>query len=244
MDLSVTFAICVHKFPEGLALGALLLGEGFRRKQMLWLVAAVESTTILGGLLGWFVLRDVSAVWLALALADACGGSYLALHAMLGEIFRHHKALVLGSFAAGFTIIAALILYFHLKAEDNAQRCEPALTPIAGREKLSALTNRLRRESLKITGPRKAILDLLRKHHHPLTNREILAACAESQCDLATIYRAMHLLQELGVVQQFNFGDGVARFELVGEGCRGHHDHLVCTGCARVVEIEEARRGH
>ena len=49
----------------------------------------------------------------------------------------------------------------------------------------------------------------------------------------------MHLLQELGVVQQFNFGDGIARFELVGEGCGGHHHHLVCTGCARVVEIEE-----
>ena len=51
-----------------------------------------------------------------------------------------------------------------------------AHTHLRRREKLSALTNRLRRESRKITGPRKAILDLLRKHHHPLTNREILAA--------------------------------------------------------------------
>ena len=117
MDLSVTFAICVHKFPEGLALGALLLGGGFRRKQMLWLVAAVEFTTILGGLLGGSCLRNVSAVWLALALANAGGGFfYLALHAMLGEIFKHHKGLVLGNFAAGFCAIAALILYFHLKA--------------------------------------------------------------------------------------------------------------------------------
>jgi zinc and cadmium transporter len=117
VDLSVTLAICVHKFPEGLALGALLLGGGFRRKQMLWLVAAVESTTVLGGLLGWFVLRDVSQLWLALALANAGGGFfYLALHAMLGEIFKHHKALVLGNFAAGFAVIAALILYFHLRA--------------------------------------------------------------------------------------------------------------------------------
>jgi len=117
VDLSVSFAICVHKFPEGLALGALLLGGGFRRGQMLWLVAAVESTTILGGLLGWFALRNVSEVWLALALANAGGGFfYLALHAMLGEVFRHHKALVLGNFAVGFITIAALILYFHLKA--------------------------------------------------------------------------------------------------------------------------------
>ncbi|SPE61492.1 putative Zinc/iron permease [Verrucomicrobia bacterium] len=117
VDWSVTFAICVHKFPEGLALGALLLGGGFQRKRMLWLVAAVESTTILGGLLGWFVLGNVSSFWLALALANAGGGFfYLAIHAMLGEIFRHHKTLVLANFAAGFSVIAALILWFHLKA--------------------------------------------------------------------------------------------------------------------------------
>lgn len=117
VDLSVTFAICVHKFPEGLALGALLLGGGFQRRNMLWLVAAVESTTLLGGLLGWFALRNVSNFWLALALANAGGGFfYLAAHAMWGEIFRHHKGLVLGNFAAGFGVIACLILYFHLHA--------------------------------------------------------------------------------------------------------------------------------
>ena len=117
VDLSITFAICVHKLPEGLALGALLLGGGYKPGPMMWMVTAVESTTILGGLLGWFVLRNVSNVWLALALANAGGGFlYLALHAVLGEIFKHHKTLVLGSFAAGFGSIAALILYFHLRA--------------------------------------------------------------------------------------------------------------------------------
>jgi len=117
LDLSVTFAICVHKFPEGLALGALLLGGGFRRRKMLWLVAAVEATTILGGLLGWFALQGASSVWLPLALAHAGGGFfYLAVHAVLGEIFKHHKTLVLTNFAAGFAAIAALILFFHLRA--------------------------------------------------------------------------------------------------------------------------------
>ena len=52
---------------------------------------------------------------LALMLANACGGFlYLAIHAVLGEIFKHHKALVLGFFAAGFGLIAGLILYFHI----------------------------------------------------------------------------------------------------------------------------------
>lgn len=117
VDLSITFAICVHKFPEGLALGALLLGGGVPRARTMWLVAAVESTTVFGGLLGWFVLRDVSEFWLALALANAAGGFfYMALHAVLGEIFKDHKAIVLGYFSAGFSVVSALIFFFHLRA--------------------------------------------------------------------------------------------------------------------------------
>ena len=104
---------------------------------------------------------------------------------------------------------------------------------------ISALTDRLRDKSRKITGPRKAILEILRKHPHPLTNREILAAMRHKECDLATIYRAMHLLARLGMVKQFDFGDGAARFELVAEGGSEHHHHLVCRRCAEVVEIEE-----
>ena len=104
---------------------------------------------------------------------------------------------------------------------------------------MSALTNRLRGQSHKITVPRAAILEILRQHPHPLTNREIMAALPKGGCDLATIYRSMHLLEKMGMVKRFDFGDGAARFELVGEGDDGHHHHLVCTRCSEVVEIEE-----
>jgi Fur family transcriptional regulator, ferric uptake regulator len=107
------------------------------------------------------------------------------------------------------------------------------------RQALSDLTGRLRGQSRKITGPRQAILEILRRHPHPMTNREIFAAMPKGRCDLATIYRAMHLLEEMGMVQRFDFGDRAARFELVGEGDDGHHHHLVCTRCAGVVEIDE-----
>jgi Fur family ferric uptake transcriptional regulator len=107
------------------------------------------------------------------------------------------------------------------------------------KEELSSLTTRLRREDRKITGPRAAILEILRQHRHPLTNKEIFADLPKGECDLATIYRAMQLLEKLGMVKRFDFGDGVARFELVGEGDDGHHHHLICTECAEVVEIEE-----
>ena len=115
--------------------------------------------------------------------------------------------------------------------------------PSRRQPELSALTGRLRRQARKITGPRAAILEILRRHPHPLTNREIFAALARGQCDLATIYRAMHLLEEMGMVKRFDFGDGAARYELVGEGDDGHHHHLVCTRCAEVIEIAECFPG-
>jgi Fur family transcriptional regulator, ferric uptake regulator len=104
---------------------------------------------------------------------------------------------------------------------------------------LSVLTGRLRQGARKITGPRAAILEILRQRPHPLTNRDIFAALPAGQCNLATIYRAMHLLEEMGMVKRFDFGDGAARFELMEEGDDGHHHHLVCTRCAEVIEIEE-----
>jgi Fur family ferric uptake transcriptional regulator len=107
------------------------------------------------------------------------------------------------------------------------------------RQEMSALTNQLRGQSRKITGPRAAILEILRQHPHPLTNKEIFFALPKGDCDLATIYRSMHLLEKMGMVKRFDFGDGAARFELVGENDDGHHHHLVCTNCSEVVEIEE-----
>jgi len=104
---------------------------------------------------------------------------------------------------------------------------------------LGELTGRLRRQSRKVTAPRAAILEVLRRHPHPLTNREIFAGLPQGQCNLATIYRAVRLLEKLGMVQRFDFGDGVARYELSEAETDGHHHHLICTQCAGVVELAE-----
>jgi Fur family ferric uptake transcriptional regulator len=72
-----------------------------------------------------------------------------------------------------------------------------------------------------------------------MTNKEVYAALPANLCDLATIYRSMHLLEEMGMVKRFDFGDGIARFELLSDAGRAHHHHLICTRCSTVVEIEE-----
>src|SRR5205809_882095 len=106
---SLFSALCIHKVPEGLALGSLLIGAGLRRSAALGWVAAVQATTLLGGVIGIFFLANISTLWLGLIMAEVGGGFlYLAVHAVLGEMLKHGKKLVLTSFLAGVTLIAVL----------------------------------------------------------------------------------------------------------------------------------------
>ncbi len=108
-----------------------------------------------------------------------------------------------------------------------------------GAARLCDLTERLRRKSRRVTGPRQAILDILRRHPHPLTNKEVFFEMTKGDCDLATVYRSMRLLETMGMVKRFDFGDGVARYELVPDGDDGHHHHLICVHCSEIVEVQE-----
>jgi len=106
---SLFSALCIHKFPEGLALGSLLIGAGLHRSAALGWVAAVEATTLLGGVIGIFFLANISTFWLGLIMAHVGGGFfYLAGHAVLGEMLKHGKKLVLISFSVGVALIAVI----------------------------------------------------------------------------------------------------------------------------------------
>ena len=108
---SLFAALCIHKFPEGLALGSLLIGAGYRPAATLRWVAATEATTLAGGAIGFFLLGDVSTFWIGLVMAHIGGGFlYLAAHALLGELLRHGKTLVVTSFVSGLVLIGALNL--------------------------------------------------------------------------------------------------------------------------------------
>ena len=106
---SIFSALCIHKVPEGLALGSLLIGAGFSRVSTLGWVAAVEATTLIGGVIGYLFLTEISSFWLGSIMAYVGGGFvYLAVHAVLGEMLKHGKKLVLTSFALGVALIAIL----------------------------------------------------------------------------------------------------------------------------------------
>jgi len=53
----------------------------------------------------------------------------------------------------------------------------------------------------------------------------------------ATVYRTMKLLCDAGLVGMREFGEGFARYEALAP--QEHHDHLLCTGCGRIIEFGE-----
>jgi zinc transporter ZupT len=114
---SLFLALCIHKFPEGFALGSLLIGAAFPRLSALCWVATVEAATLVGGAIGFFFLANASIFWLGLIMAQVGGGfSYLAAHAVLGEMARHGKQLVITSFCAGVALIGILNICLRILA--------------------------------------------------------------------------------------------------------------------------------
>lgn len=101
------------------------------------------------------------------------------------------------------------------------------------------LLTRFSRESKKLTGARREILRVLQEESRPMTNKELFQLLPKRQCDLATVYRSIQLLEKLGLVKRFVMGDGVARFAFASDDEDTHRHHLVCTRCKAIVEIEE-----
>jgi Fur family ferric uptake transcriptional regulator len=95
----------------------------------------------------------------------------------------------------------------------------------------------LRKAGLKVTQPRKRILELLEetgsKH---LTADDIYRVFMQSGEDigLATVYRVLNQFESAGLVVKHNFEGGQAYYEL---DSGDHHDHMVCVETGKVVEF-------
>ncbi len=99
---------------------------------------------------------------------------------------------------------------------------------------------RLRSATGRSGGARRAVVEFLGRQECCLSAQEIHDAvrAGGERVGIASVYRALESLDELGLVQRVDFGDGVARFEPADT--RGdHHHHLVCNGCGKVEPFED-----
>lgn len=60
------------------------------------------------------------------------------------------------------------------------------------------------------------------------------ASRIEGRISLATVYRTIRLLEEAGILEKHDFGDGRARYEEIQ---RTHHDHLIDVDTGEVIEF-------
>ena len=101
---------------------------------------------------------------------------------------------------------------------------------------------RFKRGGFRITLPRQEILNVLILTKRHLSAEDIYLNVHKKYpaVGLTTVYRTLELLVNMGLLRRFDFGDGRARYELIG-GPKGavHHHHLVCTNCGRVIDYTE-----
>ncbi|MBR7024677.1 MAG: transcriptional repressor [Selenomonadaceae bacterium] len=109
---------------------------------------------------------------------------------------------------------------------------------------LEDLRGKLSERGYKMTPQRREILQIFVEHsdYHHMSAEDVYKILREnnSEIGLATVYRALDLLSELGILVKVEFGDGCARYELnTADPSIHHHHHLICLKCKKVIEFEE-----
>ena len=106
------------------------------------------------------------------------------------------------------------------------------------------LRGKLSAGGYKTTPQREEILKIFVENPelHHMSAEDVYSILREkdSEIGLATVYRALDLLSELGILMRVDFGDGCARYELNTTDPKvHHHHHLICLKCKKVIEFEE-----
>ena len=104
----------------------------------------------------------------------------------------------------------------------------------------------LRSAGLRATRARVAVLRCVSDADRPLSHSDVMDALASGDdWDRATIYRNLSDLAKAGLLQRYDLGDHVWRFELVVDPCAveshddAHHPHFMCVECGDVQCLPE-----
>jgi len=112
----------------------------------------------------------------------------------------------------------------------------------AGGEWVERAERCMRAEGHRAGGARGAVVELLARQDCCLSAQEIAEKLDDggSRVGIASVYRALDLLDGMGLVQRVETGEGGTRYEAVVPGGH-HHHHVVCERCGRVAAFEDER---
>lgn len=107
---------------------------------------------------------------------------------------------------------------------------------------VEALKEQLKLKGYKLTPQRRAVVNIVLNNKGSHLTAEEMYDLVKKECPeigLATIYRTVQLLEDIGVLCKINLDDGCNRYELLDNEELHHHHHLICRKCGKVVEVEE-----
>jgi Fe2+ or Zn2+ uptake regulation protein len=104
-------------------------------------------------------------------------------------------------------------------------------------ESLDHLRDTFRATGRRWTSQRRLILGVLEESdiHLDAETLFVRAKTRDSDISLATVYRTLAVLKEMGLVEEHRLGEEHAHFEAVRDQ---PHYHFVCLGCGRVIEFD------
>jgi Fe2+ or Zn2+ uptake regulation protein len=96
----------------------------------------------------------------------------------------------------------------------------------------------LRREGLRVTVPRRQVIDVLARTDEHLTVEDLHERVQRRTVGihLATIYRTVETLVQSGLIDHIHLPHGATTYHLVVDDAASHC-HAMCTGCDRVFDL-------
>jgi len=97
----------------------------------------------------------------------------------------------------------------------------------------------LQEKGHRLTPQRMLVIEALHSADRHISAEEIYVQLHSRYpyANISTVYRTLELLKKLNLVTETNFGEGYVRYHVAE---KGHHHHLVCHSCGKVIDLEES----
>lgn len=98
----------------------------------------------------------------------------------------------------------------------------------------------LQSKGYKYTRQRDVVMEVFADHEgEHITTEEVFRYAAEKmpEIGIATVYRTVNLLEEIGFLTVLSFDDGVTRYERRLQEEKHAHHHLICKKCNDITEV-------
>jgi Fur family ferric uptake transcriptional regulator len=84
---------------------------------------------------------------------------------------------------------------------------------------------------------RRLIVDFLFEVGSPVSAQQIATGLDRTPLDLASVYRNLETLEEVGVVRHLHAGHGAGRYVLIGDS---EPEYLACDHCGAIEEVDRS----